>query len=166
MEKNLQSDEAISKLRSLISDIKTCMLITSGKSGKHATRPMAVVDTDSQGNIWFFAGNDSNKVKDIELDQQVQLLFSHPGKDTYIDIHGRANIVNDRQYIKDKWTSVLNAWFPDGDEDASLCLIKIKADDVYYWDTGSSKMGSMLTIAFSAITGKKREEAVHGELRF
>ena len=166
MEKNLQSDEAISKLQRLISGIKTCMLITSGKSGKHVTRPMAVVDTDSQGNIWFFTKNDSNKVKDIELDHQVQLLFSHPEKDTYIDIHGRANIVDDTQYIKDKWSPVVNAWFPDGVDDACLCLIKIKADEVYYWDNGSSKMGSMLTIAFSVLTGKKPKEGVHGELRF
>lgn len=166
MEKNLHNTKAIKKLQDLVSGIKTCMLITSGKSGKHATRPMAVIDTDSQGSIWFFANRQSNKIKDIEQDQQVQLIFSHPGKDIYLNINGRASIIDDKQYIKDKWSPVAKAWFPDGIEDTELCLIKIKADEVHYWDTESSKLGTIFKLAVSAVTGKKQGEEVHGELHF
>ena len=166
MEKNLQSTEAIKKLQTLVSDIQTCLLITSGKSGKHATRPMAVVDTDSQGNIWFFSNIHANKIKDIEADQHVQLLFAHPGKDIYIDIHGRASVIDDRQYIKDKGSPLVKAWFPDGVDDIALCLLKIKADEVHYWDTESSKAATILKTAVSAVIGKKLEEGVHGELHF
>ena len=166
MEKNLHNTKAIKKLQELTTGIKTCMLITSGKSGKHATRPMAVIDTDSQGNIWFFANIRSNKITDIEMDPQVQLLFSHPGKDIYMDIHGRASVIGDKQYIKDKWSPIVKAWFPEGIEDTELCLLKIKADEVHYWDTESSKVGTMLKMAVSAVTGMKMEEGVHGELHF
>jgi general stress protein 26 len=166
MEKNLHSSQAIKKLQELAGDIKTCMLITSGKSGKHATRPMAVIDTDSQGNLWFFANIHSNKIKDIEVDHQVQLLFAHPGKDIYMDIQGRASLVDDRQYIKDKWSPIVKAWFPGGIDDVDLCLLKVKADEVHYWNTENSKMGTMLKLAVSAVTGKKLEEGVHGELNF
>lgn len=166
MEKNLQSAQAIAKLKELIGDTGTCMLITSGKSGKHATRPMAVADTDEEGNLWFFANKQSNKIKDIEIDHHVQIVFAHPGKNIFIDIHGRAGIVEDEQYIKDKWNPLVKAWFPGGISDPDLCLLKIKADEANYWDTENSKVGHILKIAVSAVTGKKLEEGVHGELRF
>ncbi len=166
MEKNLQSAQAIDKLKALINDVKTCMLITSGKCSKNATRPMAVIDTDADGNLWFFANNGSNKVKDIELDSQVQVVFAHPGKDIFIDVHGRASIETDPRYIADKWNPVIKAWFPEGINDPGLCLIKVKADEAHYWDTEGSKVGAMVKIALSAVTGKKLEEGVHGELHF
>jgi general stress protein 26 len=54
MEKNLHANEAVKKLQDMVSDIRTCMMITSGKTGARASRPMAAVDTDHMGNIWFF----------------------------------------------------------------------------------------------------------------
>lgn len=166
MEKNLQSSEAVSKLHDIIKVTRTCMLITSGKSGKNATRPMSVVDVDADGNIWFFAGSHSNKVKDIEEDQQVQLVFSHPGKEAYMDIHGRASVEKDAQYLHEKWNPLVKAWFPEGVNDPALCLIRIKPDDAYYWDIEGSKNGSMVRIVLSAVTGKKSEEGVHGQMHF
>ncbi|NCI45877.1 pyridoxamine 5'-phosphate oxidase family protein [Sediminibacterium soli] len=166
MEKNLQSSEAVTKLQDIIKTVRTCMLITSGKSGKNATRPMAVVDVDAHGNIWFFAGNQSNKIQDIEADQQVQLVFSHPGKEAYLDIHGRASVETDRKYIQDKWDPLVKAWFPEGADDPALCLIRVRPDDAYYWDIENTKVGAMVKIALSAVTGKKREEGVHGQMHF
>lgn len=166
MEKNLQSSEAITKLQSLIGEVQTCMLVTSGKSGRHTTRPMAVIDVDDHANIWFFASNQSAKVQEIEEDSQVQLIFTHPMKDIFMDVHGRASVETDRRYITDKWNPIVKAWFPQGVEDPCLCLIKVKADEAHYWDTEGSKVGTMVKIALSAVTGKKLEEGVHGELHF
>jgi general stress protein 26 len=166
MEKNLQSSAAIKKLQLLVQDVNTCMFISSGKSAKHSTRPMAVVDIDAQGNLWFFTSKDSNKVKDIENDQQVQLVFASPAKSIFIDVHGRASVETDRNYIEEKWTPLVKAWFPEGKDDPSLCLIKVKADEAHYWSVEGSKVGAMVKIALSAVSGKKLEEGVHGQLHF
>ena len=61
---------------------------------------------------------------------------------------------------------LVKAWFPGGITDPDLCLIKVKADEANYWDTENSKVGHILKIAVSAVTGKKLEEGIHGELRF
>ncbi|MBV9986273.1 MAG: pyridoxamine 5'-phosphate oxidase family protein [Chitinophagaceae bacterium] len=166
MEKNLQSAQAVKKLQTLISDVRTCMMVTSGKSGRHSGRPMAVIDVDDHANLWFFASNKSAKVKDIEEDTQVQLVFANPQKDIFIDVYGRASIETDRRYITEKWNPLVKAWFPDGVDDPALCLIKIKADEAHYWDTDATKVGAMVKMALSAVTGKKLEEGVHGELHF
>ncbi|MES2328886.1 MAG: pyridoxamine 5'-phosphate oxidase family protein [Bacteroidota bacterium] len=164
MEKNLHANEAVKKLQELVSDIRTCMMITSGKTGARASRPMAAVDTDHMGNIWFFTNLQSNKVKDIEIDHFVQLVFAHPGKDSYLDVRGRANVITDAASIREKWNVMVKAWFPEGISDPDICLLQIKTDEVHYWDTENSKMVRVLQAALSIVAGKPLVEGVHGEL--
>ena len=166
MEKNLQSNEAIKKLEALVQEVGTCMFISSGKTARQNTRPMAVVDIDSQGNLWFFTNKFSNKVNDIAENSQVQLVFAHPARSVFIDIHGRASVETSPQYIAEKWTPLVKAWFPEGKDDPAICLIKVKADEAHYWSVEGSKVGAMAKIAISAVTGKKLKEGVHGELHF
>jgi general stress protein 26 len=166
MEKNLQNKQAIEKLQCLVGEVHTCMFITSGKSSRSNTRPMAVIDVDAQGNLWFFAQKSSNKVKDIEEQTQVQLVFAHPSRSVFIAIQGRASVETNRNYIDEKWTPLVKAWFPEGKEDPDICLIKVKPDEAHYWSVEGSKAGAMVKIAVSAVTGKKLEEGVYGELHF
>jgi general stress protein 26 len=164
MEKNLHNTEAIKKLQELVSDIKTCMMITSGKTGALASRPMAAVDTDDSGNIWFYTSLDSNKIKDIEIDHFAQLIFAHPGKDSYLDVRGRINVITDKNAVREKWNWMIKAWFPDGIDSPDICLLQVKTDEVHYWDTENSKMVQVLKAALSIVAGKPLVEGVHGEL--
>lgn len=140
------------------------MFFTNTQTGIHNTRPMAVIDVDSNGTVWFFTDKQSNKVKDIESDSNVHLVFAHPGKDSYLDLRGRASIETDRKSIEEKWNPIVKAWFPDGLSDPNLCLIKIKTDEAHYWDTESTKMVEALKIVASVVTGKQLVEGVHGDL--
>ena len=116
------------------------------------------------GNIWFFTNRQSAKVKDIEKDSLVHLVFANPSKDSYLDLRGRASIEHDRKSIEDKWNPIIKAWFPEGKNAPDLCLIKVKTDEAHYWDRDSTKMVAMLKIAVSVVTGKQLEEGVHGDL--
>lgn len=164
MEKNLNSKEAITKLQSMVKNIHTCMFFTNTKNGVHHTRPMAVIDVDNNGTLWFFTSSESSKVKDIEQDNNVHLVFAHPGKDSYLDLRGRASVEKDRKSIEDKWDPIVKAWFPDGVEDPSLCLLKVKTDEAKYWDSDDTKMVEMLKSAASAVTGKQLVKGEHGDL--
>lgn len=164
MEKNLHTGEAIKKMQELVTEIRTCLLITSRKTGARNSRPMAAINTDHMGNIWFFTSKESNKVKDIEDEHFVQMIFAHPGKDRYLDVRGRANIVTDEKTIRENWTPLVKAWFPEGVDDPNLCLIQVKTDEAHYWDTDASKMTQMAQAALSIVTGKTLAEGVHGEL--
>jgi general stress protein 26 len=164
MEKNLNSTEAVKKLQSLIGSIGTCMFYTNTQTGIHNTRPMAIIEVDNNGSLWFFASQQSNKVKDIEQDCNVHLVFAHPGKDSYLDIRGRASIEKDRKSIEEKWNPIVKAWFPDGVNDPDLCLLKVKTDEAHYWDTETTKMVEMLKAVASVVSGKQLVEGIHGDL--
>ena len=103
-------------------------------------------------------------MKDIEKDNNAHLVFAHPGKDSYIDLRGRASIAQDRKSIEEKWTPIVKAWFPEGVNDPNLCLIKVKTDEAHYWDNESTKMVEMLKLVASVVTGKELVEGVHGDL--
>ena len=45
-----------------------------------------------QGNIWSFSEKSSDKNKAIVTDKNVQLVFSHPAKGSYIVFNGEAEI--------------------------------------------------------------------------
>jgi len=164
MEKNLNSKEAIEKLQSLVNDIGTCMFFTNTQTGIHNTRPMVAIEVDINGNLWFFTNLRSAKVKDIEMDGHVHLVFANPTKDSYVDLRGRASIEQDKKSIEDKWNPIIKAWFPEGKNDPDLCLIKVKTDEAHYWDTESTKMVQMLKIVASIVTGKQPAEGIHGDL--
>lgn len=164
MEKNLNSKEAIEKLQVLVKDIGTCMFFTNTQTGIHNTRPMAAVEVDMNGNLWFFTNKQSIKVADIRKDTHVHLVFASPSKDSYLDLRGRASIEEDRKSIDDKWTPIIKAWFPEGKDDPQLCLIKVKTDEAHYWDTDTTKMVGILKVVASVVTGKQLVEGVHGDL--
>ena len=63
MEKNLQSEEALKKFKKLVEEIGVCMFITNNRSDREHTRPMATIEVDDKGTLWFYTDIRSIKVK-------------------------------------------------------------------------------------------------------
>ena len=163
MEKNLQSKEAREKFRKLVNDIKVCMFITNNPESDH-TRPMFTVEVEDDDSLWFFSDKRSLKVEEIEDDKRVHLVYAHPGKESYLDVWGTATINTDKKNIKDKWSPMMKAWFHDGVDDPNICLLKVKPQNLYYWDAENGKMVSILKMVVAAVTGKNVGEDAEGKL--
>lgn len=164
MEKHLQNEEALAKFKKLVDEIKVCMFITNNNADNH-TRPMATIETGEDGTLWFYTDVRSVKVEEVNEDNEVHLVYSHPGKESYLDVWGKGEIVTDKQQIKDKWSPMVKAWFPGGVDDPNLALLKITPSDSYYWDSETGKMVAFLKIAASAVTGTKLSEGAEGSLK-
>lgn len=163
MEKDLSSSEALQKFKKLVKDINVCMFITENTEAHH-TRPMATIDVEEDGTLWFYTDVRSVKVEEVGKEHNVHLVYAHPGKESFLDLWGAATVVTDRNMIRDKWTPIAKAWFPGGADDRNLALLKVSPQDVYYWDAEMGKMVSFLKIAASAVTGRKFSEGVEGNL--
>ena len=59
---------------------------------------------------------------------------------------------------------MMKAWFQDGVDDPNLCLLKVKPQNVYYWDAEHGKMMSILKMVVAAVTGKNVGEDAEGKL--
>lgn len=99
----MKTQADIQKLKDLLTDIDTAMLSTlNGDEIK--SRPMATIDIDTEGNIWFFTDEFSEKVEELENTSRVSLAYVHPGKERYVAINAEAVIVNDKQKMQEHQT--------------------------------------------------------------
>ena len=163
MEKNLQDEQATKKLQKLVDEVNVCMFITRPED-QQSSRPMATIKAEDNGTLWFFTHRSSGKTSEIEIDQDVHLVYSHPGKDSYLDLWGRSSVVTDRAKIKELWNPVVKAWFPNGVDDPDLCLLKVTPETAYYWDSETGKMIEFFKILTSAVTGKRLADGAEGNL--
>jgi general stress protein 26 len=165
MEKNLQSEEALKKFKKLVEEINVCMFITNNQSEHNHTRPMATIEVDDQGTLWFYTDIRSIKVEEVVADRSVHLTYAHPGKERYMDVWGRAEVITNRQLIKDKWTPMVKAWFPNGPEDPNLALLKVIPTNCYYWESESGRMVQFFRRAASIVSEKPLANGAEGKLK-
>jgi general stress protein 26 len=134
------NEDGKKKLREIIDEVKTCMFTTTDEECNVVSRPMLTIKMDNELNLWFFSNEDSERIAEIAPDKQVTLVYSHPGKNTYMNLYGTCTIVQDKEKMKDLWTPALRSWFQNGIDDPALCLIQVTVDEALYWDNASNEM--------------------------
>lgn len=146
-------EESIEKLKSLIEDIDFGMLTTMD-GGKLRSRPMSTQEFEFDGDLWFFTSDKTHKVDEIEADNRVNVAYSKPDDNVYVSVSGTATIVKDRAKIEELWNPVLKAWFPEGLDDPSLCLLKVSVEEAEYWDSPNSKLVQIAGFVKALVTGQ------------
>ena len=136
----------------LVSDAKVAMLTTTTAEGKQVSRPMGLQEAEFDGDLWFFAYDDSAKVAQIKDTPEVNVSFSDTKNSSWTSIAGRAEIVHDRAKAEELYTPTLRAWFPDGLETPGLTLIKIHADTAEYWEGPDSTVAFVIGTVRAAVT--------------
>ena len=133
-----------SKVIELVGRAQSAMLTTMTPGGDHVSRPMAVQEADFDGDLWFFAYDDSDKVRQIQAEPRVNVSLSNDKKSEWTSIAGTAEIVHDPAKAEQLWSKPLEAWFPDGLQTTGLTLIKVHGDTAEYWDAATSKVKQLL----------------------
>ena len=162
---NLVQQDAVKKLKALAEDINICLFCTQLKTDDGSTcRPMSTAKVDDNGDIWFMSAKDSDKNRDIQKDNKVQLFYSHPSKSSFVVVNGNATISEDKKKIEELWNPLNKAWFKGGKDDPNISLIKVSNINAYYWDTKGNAMVNFFKMVASAATGKTLIDAEEGEL--
>jgi len=166
MEKNLENKAALDKLKSLAEEIKICMLATSDTSNNLYGRPMTTMEIEDNGTIWFFTADNTQTAQQAAKQSEVCLNYAHPGRNAYLTVQGKAELVNDKEKMKQLWTPMLKIWFPDGVDDPSIALLKVTPTQAHYWDSDASRVSLLFSWIKANITGDgSGMEGKQGELR-
>jgi general stress protein 26 len=155
--------ESIDKLKELLEDIDFAMLTTIS-GGKLRSRPMSTQKFEFDGDLWFFTSDQTHKVEEIEADSRVNVAYADPDDNTYVSVFGHAEMVKDRAKIEELWTPILKAWFPDGLDDPTLCLLKVKVEEAEYWDSSNSKIVQLVGFVKALATGQQADGGDHGRI--
>lgn len=163
---NLKNQEGINKIRELAKGIDMCLFCTHVKNGDgEHTRPMSTQGVDEDGTLWFFSDKNSLKNKEIKADNQIRLYYSQPSKSAFMVLNGEAEIVFDKEKVKELWSPHVKAWFTEGIDDPAISLLKITPKSAYYWDVEGNKMVNFFKYLASIATGKELIDAKEGTIK-
>jgi general stress protein 26 len=147
------------KLRDLLADFGTAMLVTRTPAGQLRSRPMAVADVESDGTLWFLTQREAAKVDEIGHDHQVNVALQTNLK--FVSISGRATAVDDRKKVDEIWNEAWKHWFPEGKEDPSLLLLRVDGQTGEYWDNSGTSGIKYLIEAGKAYLAGTRPDVEH-----
>ena len=161
--KELSGEDGRKKIAELAKGIHIAMMTTVARDGSMSSRPMAVQDKPFDGTLWFLTRNTSEKIDEIADDQHVTLNFADTSASKYLSLKGRASVNQDRSKIKDLWNPMYKAWFPKGEDDPEIAVLRVDVHEGDYWEATSGKIVMMMKYAVAAATGGKVEvgEAGH-----
>jgi general stress protein 26 len=156
--------EAIEKLRDLIRDAKFCMFGTVDSEGNLRSRPMAVQQTEFDGDLWFFTGKSTDKTIEIRNQDRVNLSFANLKDNAYVSISGTAELVDDRAKARELWNPFYRTWFPKGLDDPDLTLIRVNMDRAEYWDSPNSAVVHLYGVVKAMVTGERPSPGDHQKI--
>ena len=166
MHQHGRNDPDAEKLYDLIADVKIAMMTTVDADGTMHARPMYSQEADEHGDLWFFTKLASPKLAEISRDNEVNLAYSHPSKQHYVSVSGRASVVQDAQKAEELWSEGLRTWFPKGSDDPRIALIKVDVDMAEYWDSPSSTMVYAYGYLKAITTGERPNPGENASVRF
>ncbi len=154
--KQLSGDEGLKKIGDLIKDIRIAMLTTAAPDGSFDSRPMATQKVEEfDGTVWFLTRGESGKVDEIEDNMHVSLIYADTGNAKYITVKGLASINKDKDKIRELWNSMYKAWFPQGEDDPGISVLRVDVQEAEYWEASSSRLVRGVKYLAAAVTGGK-----------
>ena len=159
-EKTMSDPEHKQKIWNLIKDIKTGMLTT--RNGEELrSRPMVLVQDEYDGTLWFYTNLESEKVFELESDNDVCVSFADADDHVYVSLTGVGRAIRDKTLIEKYWNPFVAAWFPDGKESQDVGMLEIKVQKGEHWNSDSSKMVKSAKTAAAKMKGKKPDLGEH-----
>lgn len=148
-----QHNPDFEKVAELVGQTKFAMMTTLEEDGALHSRPMATMEMDAEGNLWFFTSAQSSKVEDAMKHRQVNFSYARTDKQDYLSICGTSTVVRDREKMKQLWTPWIKPWFPNGLDDPDLVLLCVRIRDAQYWDAPGNIVMRIAGLAKAIATG-------------
>jgi general stress protein 26 len=149
----LSGEEGRKKIAELVKGIRIGMMTTQAKDGSMGARPMAVQDKPFDGTLWFLTRRSSEKVTELDRDQHITLTFSEPSDSKYITLKGRGTAMQDRAKVRELWNPMYKAWFPQGEDDPEITVLRVDVIEGFFWEASSSKILLYAKYLAAAVTG-------------
>lgn len=125
--------ESLETVQSIMKDVRTCMFVSIADDGSLHAAPMTTQEAEFDGDVWFIASNGSETVRNLTSRPHVNV--SYAGTSAWLSLTGSAHVVDDAAKKKELWNTFTEAWFPKGQEDPSVVVVKVSGDSAQYWDS-------------------------------
>jgi general stress protein 26 len=145
----------------LAEKIGFCMLTTQSASDLRA-RPMAAHAEQLENAFYFLTDVDGHKDDEIAQHPEVCLAFADSKGQKYVSVSGNAEVLNDRDRIKELWSTPAKAWW-DNPDDPSIRVLKVTPAFAEYWDSPGTIV-SYIKMAAAALSSSKPDMGDNGQV--
>jgi general stress protein 26 len=136
--------EITTKFWKALKSDKTVMLGLAGVPEGHYQPMMAQLEGDArQGPIWFFTAKDVTLVRAMGHSHAAAVQFASKGHDLFASMQGMLAVDNDRVVINRLWNRFVAAWYPGGQNDPNLQLLRFDASQAQVWLSENSLFAGM-----------------------
>ena len=155
------------KPQELLEEFDVAILATRTAEGHLRARPMALAEVEPDGTLWFLTDRHSGKVEELERDSHVVVTMQSRTK--FVSLSGMASPVEDRQLVARLWKVEWQVWFPGGQDDPNLVLLRVDGDAGEYWDnSGTSGVKYLVEAGKALLTGTRPnvdgDPKIHGKV--
>jgi general stress protein 26 len=163
---HLSGEAAIEKVRDLLEHFRSTMMVSTGASGEIHVRPWGLQGKaeDFEGELWFFVDGRSRAIREIAEGASIQLVFQSDDDNAYLHLTGTAEISTDRAKIGELFTPFMKTWFPEGEDDPNLNLVRFEAERGSFWDSPGGMLQVLAAFTKSLVTGKEGKGGEMGDL--
>jgi Uncharacterized stress protein (general stress protein 26) len=123
---------------------------TRGAGGHLFSRPLAVLDHDFDGTVWFFTPDPSPKTQEIAVDPHVNVAYADGP--SHVSLSGTATITRDPALIDRFWNPWAESWFENGRDDPSVALPEVMAETVEFWHLDKPAVLRAVEVAKAIVT--------------
>jgi len=142
------------KFRELLEEFGVAMLITRTPEGQLRGRPMALAEVETGGTLWFASDRNSTKVDELARDSHVVVTMQ--SKTKFVSLSGTAETVDDRAKLAQLWKVEWKVWFPGGQDDPNIVLLRVAGNTGEYWDnSGTSGLKYLIQAGKALLTGTR-----------
>ena len=99
--------------------------ITIGEDGRPQARIVDPTVPDTNLAVWIGTNLLTRKVRDIQRDPRVTLLYFHAGSASYVTVLGRAEIVTEPAEKERRWKKSWAPFYPNGFRGSDFTLIRV-----------------------------------------
>jgi general stress protein 26 len=133
-----QSNAELARLARLVNAAGIAMLTTLEASGALRARPLATLQIDSEGALWFMTLISDAMIGELDAHRRVNLSYRHPSGCSYVSVSGVTQILRDPVKARELWTTALLAWLPNGMDDPEAVLLKVTIEEAQYWELSAA----------------------------
>lgn len=127
------NDDERTTISTILQAARFATVTTRSDDGSLHSRPLAILEDEFDGTLWFFTQDPSMKTAEIAHDPQVNVAVGD-GKG-YLSLSGTASVDRDPARIDHYWNPYAEAWFEGGRNDPSVALLRVDVAVAEVWDT-------------------------------
>ena len=138
----------------LINEIPVAMVITHDGHGQEMrARPMAAHPVQEESAIYFLTDVDAPKISEVEGSHTICLALADNKRQKYVSITGRADIIDDKNRVKQIWSIYDKAFWSDAN-DPRIRILKVTPESGQFWE-GAGAVVSAFRLIAASVSGER-----------